>query len=111
MKIRGKLYMIMGIVLAGFIFSLLLLVFTANTANQLKDLELASVTAMRDMYRLTDLTKELLITKSELSTIRKNWGEALKDFDANFNALVTHSAIKYLPSQAQEGFDSAAKAW
>lgn len=111
MKIRGKLYLIMGIVLAGFVVSLLLLVFTANTANQLKDLELASVIAMRDMYRLTDLTKELLITRNELSPIRKNWGEALKEFDANFKALVTHPAMKYLPSHAQEGFDSAAKAW
>ncbi|MBP7494373.1 MAG: methyl-accepting chemotaxis protein [Spirochaetales bacterium] len=111
MKIRGKLYLIMGIVLAGFLFAMFLLVFTANTANQLKDLELASVTIMRDMYQLTDLTKELLISRTELSTVRAAWGEALKNFDTNFKTLMTHPAIKYLPPEGREGFESAEKAW
>ncbi|MFQ3621042.1 MAG: methyl-accepting chemotaxis protein [Spirochaetales bacterium] len=111
MKIRSKLYLFMGMVVGGFLFSFVLLLYTANTANELKDLELASVTTMRDMYRLTDLTKELLITGTELATIRKNWGEALQNFDTQFQALVSHRALRHLSQEAREGFESASKAW
>ena len=111
MKIRGKLNSIIGIIILGFMFSLFLLVFTSIQATQLKDMELASANTMRDMYRLTDLTKNLLITKDDLRTIKEVWIKAFKEGSNSIEKFANHPARKYLPKDLQEEIDKAKTLW
>lgn len=111
MKIRGKLNAIIGIIILGFVGSLLLLVYTAVQANQLKDMELATTQTVRDMYRLTDLTKSLLITKDELKTAQTTWAAALKDFTKSLENFANHPARKYLPVEIQDDIKKSQDVW
>ncbi len=111
MKIRGKLYAIILVLIVGFGISLALLLSTTARANRLKEMELAAVEATRDMYRLTDMTKAILQTRGDLKEARAAWGAALENFDVTFKKLVEHPARTQLPPEVQESIESAGASW
>ena len=111
MRIRGKLYLIVAVVIVGCAVSLSVLVFTTNRANSLTDMEIASVTMMRDVYRLTDLTKDIVITTGDLVAIRAEWIESLEAFDASLARLLAHPSRGYLSAQLNRQLEDAENVW
>jgi methyl-accepting chemotaxis protein len=80
-------------------------------ANRLKDMELAAVMVIKNMYNLTDRTKDLLITKEDLKLSRASWGKALADFDGSFEALSSHPGRDLLSDEIQERLKNAGSVW
>jgi len=111
MKVRGKLYGIVLVLITGFGISLALLFYTTAAAGRLRDMEMAAMAATRDMYRLTDLTKGLLLARGPLKDARTSWAAALEEFSGSFEKLLRHPAAGALPPEARGRMDNAGASW
>ncbi len=87
------------------------LVITNIVAAQMDDLNLATNIAVRNVYRLTDINKELLVTNRQVDTLVEDWDAHFESFDRSLMMLSDHPAMRYVPSQLLSSLERTQAVW
>ncbi len=111
MKVRSQINLLVLVL----IVSLALIgggLFVADEiARQVKDLELKVATALKNVYRLTDANKELMVTTMPLSQSLERWQEIIEDLDASISVLAGHPSMRYLSDDLVEMIQRSDSVW
>jgi len=77
----------------------------------MQDLELQANVALRDVYRLTDTNKELMVSTLSLGTLVEEWEEALARFDDQVELLSSHPGARYTSDELRESIRRTGAVW
>ena len=96
MTVRTKLNTAMFLVVGAFVLILGGLIYSARTALQLRDLGVVTEEVVGAMYRVTDYTKEIIVSDHDLEERTIQWEDAIDQFNAKLEELVRHPAVELI---------------
>lgn len=92
MTVRKKLNLAMFFVLGTFVLLIGGLIYSARTAVLLKDMNVLARDVIGSMYRVTDFTKEIIVSDHNLEDRTAEWESAFSQFNRRLEALGNHPA-------------------
>ncbi len=111
MKVRSQInLLVLVLVLSLALISVGLIV--ANTiAGQVDDLELAITRALKNVYRLTDTNKELMVTTTPLVRTLERWDIAIDELERSIGALAEHPGARYVSPDVMTLLERSDSVW
>lgn len=111
MRVRSQINVLVVILLLSFGLVTVGL-FVANTvAARVDNLQLAVSEALQDVYRLTSVNKELMITELPLDQVIDGWREAIDELDGALSALPTHPGTAHISDGVSEALERTLSVW
>jgi len=111
MTVRGKLNTSVFLVVLGFLVIIAGMAYSTRNALLLRDLGQATDQAVAAMYRLTDSTKELILTDQPLLPHEERWEEAMEQFSAKLDRLVAHPGNQLLGNGLRDQIKRSRDLW
>ncbi len=93
MKLSGKLAVLVVFVVVSFGAVAGVLGRAWVQSRGLADLQHEALHAARDVYRMTDQNKTLIISNNELERLLSDWDDALSAFEESFDRLSSHPQL------------------
>lgn len=111
MTVRSKLNATLLIVIGSLLAVIGGLIFSSQRARTLMDLGVITNRALAATYRLTDHTKELIVTIAPLTPHLENWERAAADFDAVLANLQQSRAITLISEDLRQQISRVQTLW
>ncbi|MFW5776308.1 MAG: methyl-accepting chemotaxis protein [Spirochaetota bacterium] len=111
MRISGKLTLLVSLVVTGFLAIIGLLLFVVVTINGLREFERDLVSVVRDVYRLGDATKTMLVSEQPLSEVYDEWQEPVGQLDASIRYLSESRYVAFLGQSAYDAIRETRNTW
>ncbi|MFW5828144.1 MAG: methyl-accepting chemotaxis protein [Alkalispirochaeta sp.] len=111
MKVRSQINLLVTVLVLAFLLVVGGLIWSNFVVRSMQDLELQANVALRDVYRLTDTNKELMVSTLPLGTLLEEWDEALARFDDQVELLSTHPAARYTSDELRESIRRTGAVW
>ncbi|NBC28944.1 MAG: HAMP domain-containing protein, partial [Spirochaetes bacterium] len=102
MTVRAKINVAILAVAATFVVLIGGLIFALRLTSQLDHLRLQAVQVSGDVYRITDVAKELILTHSPLERKIGGLDRSVERFDSSLAALADHPALSRVGEDAVE---------
>ncbi|MDA3950636.1 MAG: HAMP domain-containing methyl-accepting chemotaxis protein [Spirochaeta sp.] len=111
MRVRSQINLLVIILLLS-IGLITVGLFVANTvAARVDNLELAVSQALQDVYRLTSINKDLMVTEMPLDQVIDGWKTAIEDLDEALTALPDHPGTAYISDSVGESLERTLSVW
>lgn len=101
MTVRTKLNTAMFLVVGAFVLLVGMLILSTRSAMSLQDLSIVGEQSVGAMYQVTDHTKELILSDSNLDLRQQAWESALDAFSGRLEALTSHPATDLIDAELQ----------
>ena len=111
MTVRTKLNSVLFSVAAAFLIIIGGLLFSTRSALSLEELVNLTKEVEGRMYRLTDYTKNIILTKQKLENYLEEWDSAIADFDTDLNRLAEHPARRYIGKDLRGQIERSLQIW
>lgn len=111
MKVRSQINALVGVLVAAFTVTSASLIVANSKALQVDDLELQANIALRNVYRLTNQNKELLVSELRLDRLVSSWNEIIGQLDESVQTLANHPARKHISSELLEELNRTQSVW
>lgn len=111
MTVRTKLNTAMFLVVAAFLLLIGGLIYAGRTALLLEDFAVTTEDVVGSMYRVTDFTKELIVSEQRLRGYTDEWNSAIDAFDAKLSGLSDHPATSLLSENLQIQIERSQSLW
>jgi methyl-accepting chemotaxis protein len=111
LKVRYQINVLVLVLVAAFLLAVGGLIYLMSVVRTMTDLELQANVALREVYRLTDTSKELLITEQTLDRVIGEWQDAIDSFDRQVGILVEHPGVRFTSSALHEQIDRTRGVW
>ncbi len=111
MTVRSKLNTAMFLVVGAFLLLIGGLIYAGRTALLLEDFAVATEDVVGSMYRVTDYTKELIVTEQRLRDYVEDWNAAIDEFEAKLANLSDHPATTLLSQNLQVQIERSQSLW
>ncbi len=111
MKLAGKLT---SIVISIIVVFAALAVFAGNawvTSRGLYSLQHDALRAARDVYRVTDQNKTLILAEHNLSRLLREWDETVESFEASLNSLAENRWLEHMDPGVKDRLDRTVVVW
>jgi methyl-accepting chemotaxis protein len=111
LKVRSQINVLVLVLVAAFLFAVGGLIYLMSVVRTMSDLELQANVALREVYRLTDTSKELLITEQTLDRVIEEWQDAIDGFDHQVEVLVAHPGVRYTSTALRDEIERTRGVW
>jgi methyl-accepting chemotaxis protein len=111
LKVRSQINVLVLVLVAAFLFAVGGLIYLMSVVRTMSDLELQANVALREVYRLTDTSKELLITEQTLDRVIEEWQDAIDGFDHQVEVLVSHPGVRYTSAALHDEIERTRGVW
>ena len=111
MKVRSQINFLVISLVVAFLLAVGGLIYANLLVQTMKDLELQANIALRDVYRLTDTNKELLVSEQTLDRLIDEWGEAVDTFDRSVADLQDHPGVRHTSEELQNSISRTQSVW
>lgn len=111
MKLSGKLASIVLIVVLAFAVVVGFIANAWTTTQGLYTLRRDALQAARDVYRVTDQNKTLILSRYDLDRLLGQWDSAVESFEQSLQQLSSNPMIEDVDADVQELLDRTAAVW
>ena len=111
MKVRSQINLLVLVMLLIFGVAVVGMIAAFRVAETMDDLELSANVALKNMYRLTEMNKELLVNEQPISRMIPEWRETIEVFDESVTAMATHPGIRFSPDELRIAIDRSLSVW
>lgn len=111
MKVRSQINLLVAILIFAFGIANIGFVIANRIADQVDDLQLKTSIALQNVYRMTDINKELVLTSSPLDRKVEEWRSIRDDLSASLDEITTHPAVELLSDRAKELIEGSMSVW
>ncbi len=111
MTVRAKINVAILVVAATFVVLIGGLILALRITSQLDGLRLAAVRVSGDVYRITDVAKELILTHSPLNRKIGGLDRSIERFDSSLATLAEHPALPRVGEEAVELIERTRGVW
>ena len=111
MKVRSQINLLVFVMLLIFGVAVVGLIAAFRVAETMDDLELSANVALKNMYRLTEMNKELLVNEQPISRQIPEWRTTIEVFDESVTAMATHPGIRFSPEELRIAIDRSLSVW
>jgi len=111
LKVRSQINLLVVVLVVAFLLAVGGLIYSNAVVRAMNDLELQANIALRDVYRLTDANKELLVSEQTLDRLIGDWQDALDAFDAQVVRLVEHPGVRYTSEELRLSIERTSAVW
>ena len=111
MKVRSQINLLVLVLLLIFAFSIVGLIIAARITDTMDDLELSANIALSNMYRLTDMNKELMVSTQSIEFVVPEWRDAIERLDTSIDELSTHPGNRFVSTELQASIERASSVW
>ena len=111
MTIAKKMNFAVAAIILGFCLSAGVLISSNITAQRMNSLNLSARRVITAMYRLSDSTKDLLVTRATLDVAVAAYDRSYAVFQDAFDALITHPGLTTMPAEMRESLERSQRVW
>ncbi|MFP4407632.1 MAG: methyl-accepting chemotaxis protein [Spirochaetaceae bacterium] len=111
MTVRSKLNTAIFLVVGAFLLLIGGLIYSARTAVLLKDLGVATQQVIGAMYRVTDYTKEIIVSEHNLGERTEEWQRATDAFNEALDQLVDHPGTEIISEELAKQIKRSRGVW
>jgi methyl-accepting chemotaxis protein len=95
-KVRSQINVLVLVLVVSLALISVGLIVANTVAGQVNDLELAATKALKNVYRLTDINKELMVTTTPLGRTLERWDVVIDELDSSISGLSDHPGTRYI---------------
>jgi methyl-accepting chemotaxis protein len=110
-RVRSQINLLVIILVFAFGATSVGLIIANTIANQVDDLKYKVSVALQDVYRTTDINKELILTSLPLEDVFEEWQEVIADMSQAIENIESHPAVNYLSPRFQDSVDGSVAVW
>lgn len=111
MRVRSQINLLVIILVFAFGVTSVGLIIANTIANQVDDFKYKVSVALQEVYRTTDINKELILTSLPLEGVFEDWQEVIADMSQAIDEIETHPAITYLSPRLRDSVDGSVAVW
>ncbi|MFP4152714.1 MAG: methyl-accepting chemotaxis protein [Alkalispirochaeta sp.] len=111
MKVRSQINLLVIVLVVAFAVISGGLIVANMIALEVDDLKLEVSTTLQNVYRLTDINKELMITQLPLQRVIDEWHTVIADLGDSIEGIGDHRARRYLSESMRTNLDRTASVW
>lgn len=111
MTVRTKLNTAIFLVVGAFLLLIGGLIYSARTAVLLKDLSVVTEQVVGAMYRVTDYTKEIIVSDHGLADRTEEWETSIDQFNEALDLLIRHPAKEIISENLQAQITRTENVW
>ena len=111
MKLSGKLTVIVMLIVVVFAA---VAIFAGNawvTSRGLNSLQHDALRAARDVYRVTDQNKTLILAEYELERLLREWDETIEAFEESLGKLAANRRLEHMDNDVNDLLDRTVVVW
>ncbi|MCG8479026.1 MAG: methyl-accepting chemotaxis protein [Spirochaetales bacterium] len=111
MKVRSQINLLVFVLLAVFALAVGGLIVANVVAGVMDDLQIAANVALTNVFRLTDINKELMVNEQSIELLVGDWNRTIDELDASIEDLINHPGVRFAPDQLQVAINRTESVW
>lgn len=111
MKVRSQINLLVFLLLIVFGLAVGGLIVANAVAGVMDDLEISANVALTNVFRLTDMNKELMVNEQPIERLVGDWNRSIDDLDESVQDLITHPGVRFAPDQLQVAINRTESVW
>ena len=111
MKVQAQINLLVFVMLLTFGVAIIGFIHAFRIAATMDDLELSASVALKNVYRLTEMNKELMVHEQPISRLKPQWQATITTFGTLVHDLALHSGLRFAPHELQIAIDRSSSMW
>ena len=111
MKVRAQIHLLVFVMLLTFGVAIIGLIHAFRIATTVDDLEFSTGVALKNVYRLTEMNKELLVNEQPISRLIPQWQATIATFGTLVHDLALHSGLRFVPHELRIAIERSSSVW
>ncbi len=111
MKVRSQINLLVFLLLTVFALAVGGLIVANAVAGVMDDLEISANVALTNVFRLTDMNKELMVNEQPIERLVGDWNRTIEGLDASVQELISHPGVRFAPEQLQVAINRTDSVW
>ena len=111
MKVRAQIHLLVFVMLLTFGVAIIGLIHAFRIATTVDDLEFSSSLVLKNVYRLTEMNKELLVNEQPISRLIPQWQATIDTFGTLVHDLALHSGLRFVPHELRIAIERSSSVW
>ena len=111
MKVQAQINLLVFVMLLTFGVAIIGFIHAFRIAATMDDLELSAGVALKNVYRLTEMNKELMVHEQPISRLKPQWQATIATFGTLIHELALHSGLRFAPHELQIAIDRSSSMW